>query len=117
MKFDGENPILDSLFSDKSFRIKDTFGNDATSTESKVQELTLKTTVEVQVIQSTQRVPFLIELVFTGGNVIEEEDFGVVENDTASLSNLSNLTKEKSFINLPNFVTEILETTGLPVSG
>ena len=113
MKFDGENPILDSLFSDKSFQIKDTFADDVISTEAKVQTVT-EVPTEALVTQSTPRVPFLIELVFTGQNVYENDTWAVIENDTSALSNLK---EEKSFINLPTFVTQILETTGLPVSG
>ena len=121
MKFDGENPILDSLFSDKSFKIKETFAGDVTSTEMKVQNSLI---TEPQVMytthdhaeplpQTSPRLPFLIQLVFTSKNVSEVDSWQSSENATSSLANL---TEDKSFIDIQPFVNKVLDTTGLPVS-
>ena len=121
MKFDGENPILDSLFSDQSFQIKETFDSDVTSTELKVQDSLL---TEAQVMhttphhtepltQTSPRLPFLIQLVFTSKNVSEVDSWQGSENATSSLANL---TEDKSFISIQPFVNKVLDTTGLSVS-
>ena len=126
MKFDGENPILDSLFSDNSFQVNEAFSEDVTLPATKVNDdihfSSLSgsfpaTSTQAPSTQSTQLLPFLIELVFTeqaGPSGPAEKVQDVSDNFTSSLANLN---EEKSFVNLPTFVTNILENTGVPLTG